>query len=595
MVIAGPGAGKTELLAQRACFLLQTGICQLPKRILAICFKRDAALNLSERVQQRCPGELGRAFDSMTFDAFAKGLLDRFRRAIPAEYRPTPNYEIAGLTRRDISDFLSAAMPPPSVGTKDDVEAIVRETFPKEIFHRYPLRQDDRLNPVARWLGAELWKRQLSLKPSRLTFPMIGRLANLLLRTNPLILRALQATYGFVFLDEFQDTTRVQFELTSAAFANSKTIVTAVGDNKQRIMLWAEALDDSFGAFASRFKGSKCQLQMNYRSAPKLVKMQRYLVEAIDPQSKPPKPAPNANPEEGVCRCLVFQTPEREAEVIANEIRRLIVDQGLSPRDICILVKQRAPLYTECLVRAIPKNGVRVRIESDIQDLLAEPLVSAVLPVLRLLAGDRLSWPDAANALAEMRFGFCEEKRMPQIENEVLEWTEARAAAVSKLDEAALDNLVDDVVKLLGDVASLKGAFPQYAQGTYLETCISNLKKFLAESCSDAKTLLEGLDHFEGRDSVPIMTIHKSKGLEYHTVIFIGLEDGAFWSFRSQSAEDTCAFFVAFSRAEQQVLFTFSKSRVTREGYGPSVQQRDDIGALYNLLRQAGVEPEEIA
>src|ERR1700731_3157574 len=56
-VIAGPGAGKTELLAQRAAYLLQTGASPRPQRILAICFKRDAATNLAARVRQRCRPE----------------------------------------------------------------------------------------------------------------------------------------------------------------------------------------------------------------------------------------------------------------------------------------------------------------------------------------------------------------------------------------------------------------------------------------------------------------------------------------------------------------------------------------------------------
>src|SRR3954467_5618048 len=77
-VIAGPGAGKTELLAQRASYLLQCGISQSPRRILAISFKRDAATNLSARVKRRCHPDLAYRFDSLTFDAFAKGLVDRF-------------------------------------------------------------------------------------------------------------------------------------------------------------------------------------------------------------------------------------------------------------------------------------------------------------------------------------------------------------------------------------------------------------------------------------------------------------------------------------------------------------------------------------
>ena len=81
-VVAGPGAGKTEFLAQRAAFLLQTGLCPAPRRILAISFKRDSAANLARRVAARVPEHAGR-FVSLTFDAFTKGLVDRFRSALP--------------------------------------------------------------------------------------------------------------------------------------------------------------------------------------------------------------------------------------------------------------------------------------------------------------------------------------------------------------------------------------------------------------------------------------------------------------------------------------------------------------------------------
>lgn len=56
---AGPGAGKTEMLAQRADFLLRTGSTRYPRRILAISFKVDAAQNLKARVRKRCGPELG--------------------------------------------------------------------------------------------------------------------------------------------------------------------------------------------------------------------------------------------------------------------------------------------------------------------------------------------------------------------------------------------------------------------------------------------------------------------------------------------------------------------------------------------------------
>src|SRR5690606_17673385 len=94
LILAGPGAGKTELLAQRACFLLQTNLCPSPQKILAISFKTDAAENLKKRVELRCGKELAARFESRTFDSFAKQLLDRFRLGIPEEYCPEKDYSI---------------------------------------------------------------------------------------------------------------------------------------------------------------------------------------------------------------------------------------------------------------------------------------------------------------------------------------------------------------------------------------------------------------------------------------------------------------------------------------------------------------------
>src|SRR5437870_1807083 len=106
LVTAGAGAGKTEFLAQKATYLLQTGLCPAPKRILAISFKRDAARNLAERVAQRCPPEQARRFNPYTFAAFAKGFVDRFRSAIPEPYRPPADYRIVMPREWDYNDFL---------------------------------------------------------------------------------------------------------------------------------------------------------------------------------------------------------------------------------------------------------------------------------------------------------------------------------------------------------------------------------------------------------------------------------------------------------------------------------------------------------
>lgn len=94
LVVAGPGAGKTELLAQKASYLFQTNKCRDPQKILAISFKNDSADNLKKRVMKRCGNEVGNRFVSLTYDAFSKSILDHFRLALPESVRPNASYLI---------------------------------------------------------------------------------------------------------------------------------------------------------------------------------------------------------------------------------------------------------------------------------------------------------------------------------------------------------------------------------------------------------------------------------------------------------------------------------------------------------------------
>lgn len=82
------------------------------------------------------------------------------------------------------------------------------------------------------------------------------------------------------------------------------------------------------------------------------------------------------------------------------------------------------------------------------------------------------------------------------------------------------------------------------------------------------------------------MTIHKSKGLEYETVWFVGLEDGAFWNFKNQPMEDRCAFFVALSRAKRYVNFTYCS---VRKSLKYPIQYRKEINEFFQLLTNPGV------
>lgn len=83
---------KNGIAGAKAAFLFQTNQCEEPQKILAISFKTDAAQNLKERVEKRCGEDVKGRFMSMTYDAFAKSILDHFLYALPDELRPVSNY-----------------------------------------------------------------------------------------------------------------------------------------------------------------------------------------------------------------------------------------------------------------------------------------------------------------------------------------------------------------------------------------------------------------------------------------------------------------------------------------------------------------------
>lgn len=63
------------------------------------------------------------------------------------------------------------------------------------------------------------------------------------------------------------------------------------------------------------------------------------------------------------------------------------------------------------------------------------------------------------------------------------------------------------------------------------------------------------------------MRIHKSKGLEFHTMIFFGLDTRSWWSLQPDADEELNSFFVAFTRAEQRAFFTCCHARGGRIGW----------------------------
>ncbi|WP_261698103.1 UvrD-helicase domain-containing protein [Staphylococcus equorum] len=596
-IAAGPGAGKTELLAHKAGYLIETGMCPYPKKILAISFKTDAARNLQERVELRYGKGVEKRFESKTFDAFAKGILDQFIHALPKEYQPPKNYEII-LNEKSLNDIIKGYITEPnSYYSNWQYEYHINSVLRTMKETKLPIVSFE--NDLYSWINERLWMALLNGKgnlKSSLTFSMISILVEYLLKENPLLVKALQATYSHVFLDEFQDTTHIQYSLLKTIFLKSNTVITAVGDNKQRIMGWAGALQNAFGIFKSDFNTTQYTLLNNFRSAPNLVYIQNIFSKTLNDASIEVLPAGEWNENEGVCEIWNFKNHNIEAILLASYISKWMKVENLKPRDFCIIVKQHEHIYAAEIMKELSKINIKSRIEKDYHDLLSEELVLLIIRFLKLSYEEKSPelWLNVIDEIIDMKYRDADPESINYliIEKELVKMLDEVRKLYSNINDTNFNTqfaeILQEIVVFLGEDI-IKATYPKYNQANYFNEVMQKMiDKLQYQNCISMKGLVQ---EFCGEYSIPIMTIHKSKGLEYHTVVFIGVEDDAFWSFSTQKEADKNAFFVALSRAKQKMIFTISEKRnILKFGEEKNIlQETENISELIQTLMDAGV------
>jgi len=610
-VTAGPGAGKTELLAQRATYLLQCGVCPYPARILAISYKRDAAANLGRRVRSRVPEHAWR-FDSMTFDAFAKSLLDRFRLSLPTAWAMSGDYTIEYASTKEINTFLGWLrwQAPPEL--RSAIQSMSPKSFLPHVVGKWDLPleipQATQADPIA--FAALAWwqERFIGAAQPRLDFVMINRLGELLIRAIPRLRRALRLTYPFLFVDEFQDTTPAQLSFLRSLFADpdidtnsvaevfnppadavpglgDRPVVTIVGDRKQRIMGFAGALPNAFESFAADFAPENHELTWNFRSSEQLVDLQHVVARHLDSStvravSKAPHP-----PSDDSVSLWTFDDRQSEARTIAQWIANDIATSGRARSDFALVARQRVGDIDPLFQPELARHGIRLRNDDAVvgtmklQDLLKNKVAQFIVGVLRLAAtpaGLPQIWLDVTATMERVRGMADDESSARAVSDEL---TSLIVALRSWLNERPpTDEVLSDAVDRVVDAVGFD-ALSRYSREEKLPDIIKSVRARLEQVVLPGLRWPALLEEYEAADAVSLLTVHRSKGLEYHTVFFLGLEDEQWWAHAQDMQGSTSTFFVGLSRAAQRLIFT-NASPTARTG---------GIADLYALLDQAGV------
>ncbi|MFC4166362.1 ATP-dependent helicase [Teichococcus aestuarii] len=593
LVLAGAGSGKTETLTRRvADLILRRG--EAPERLLCITFTTKAAGEMRARLAARLgAGRVPRWVG--TFHAVMARLMTEEASQVPGLPR---GFAILG--QSDARAVLMAL-----AGLKDAREGMAlqdavsllkgsllgaRDACPQgPAFARFEaetLRQAQALLPAYR---AELDRRAALDFDDLITRPVEAMQAD----------RALAQRWGTrwseLLIDEYQDTNLAQHRLIRL-LAGEQGRVFAVGDDTQSIYGWRGADVSQIRRFRRQYPGAgeTIRLEINYRSA-RAILLAANAVAARDPQAlrKTLRPArPDAN--WGTPLLLrEAETPEQEGRAVVKHLQALRTgEEGLPWRECAVLL--RAGFLAEPILAALAEAGMPFRRVSEREPEVPRDILAAQAWLQLAMSHDGHGWNAAADdafrrACAHPPRGISG-RLFAQLRQHAAETGLALAAAAEDLPGSDEDRLrlravadqaralaadihrrrlpPEDALQLAAERAGLAAGLREAGQAHLAawEAAFSAAGRFGSPAAyCEATALGEAADADLQADAVPVMTLHRAKGLEFDHVLMPGLEDGVFPSYRAEAqgslAEERRLFYVGLTRARRSLWLSWVRHR----------------------------------
>jgi superfamily I DNA/RNA helicase len=210
---------------------------------------------------------------------------------------------------------------------------------------------------------------------------------------------------------------------------------------------------------------------------------------------------------------------------------------------------------------------------------MTEPLPDVVICALQMAIDDRNGAPfhRLRNMIGPI-FGNQDDRPAAElkVEQKIREAVKlARAATANAPSGTTAESVATAIFDSLG-TTTLSQLAPDYSNPARFAAIHSATIKFLQECADSAETWQEAITQFQGRNQVKLMTIHKSKGLEAHTVLFLHLQNDGFFS-SADMDEEALAFFVAASRARDRFFVTTTSHEIGR------------VARLWEMVRAAEI------
>lgn len=605
LVIAGAGSGKTRVLTYKIAYLVHLGLA--PQSILALTFTNKAAREMKERIAAITGDQTARRLWMGTFHSIFSRIL-RYE----AEHIGYPsNFTIYDTT--DSKSLLKAIIKEMQLDDKVYRLGMVQSRISnaknalvtwKAYEQSKELMQHDIDSKVP--LLREIYKRYQNRcqQAGAMDFDDLLLQTNILFRDHPQVLEKYRSFFQFVLVDEYQDTNFAQHLIVQRLCEQHRRICV-VGDDAQSIYSFRGANIDNILQFKNQYPGCRIfKLERNYRSTQNIVNAANSLIHKNKEQIH--KNVYSEKEEGSKVRISASYSDYEEGYAVASAINELRLRKDYDYADFAILYRTNA--QSRILEEALRKRGIPYKIYGGLS-FYQRKEIKDIISYLRLIVNshDEEAFKRVINYPSRGIGDTTVNKVISAAtENNVSLWTVLNApidyalpinsGTTKKLTDfremierfieqntrLSAEEMAAIVVKESGIVSSLFQ--DRSVEGISKQENLQELLKGIAEFCElrreegvEQVSLADFLsevslltdqdnDKDEQANKVTMMTVHAAKGLEFKNVFVVGLEEELFPSSMSKDnpravEEERRLFYVAITRAEENCVLTYAKSR----------------------------------
>jgi len=581
LIVAGAGAGKTKTIVHRIAHLIEEGIPA--SSILAVTFTNKAAGEMRDRVRSLLTGKRGGLPLVATFHSLGVRLLREFHEeaGVPKNFSIWDRDDSLRAVKAELKRLDTEEWTPRQI-----LGAISREKGGGKKLTEYRERASTRREQAV----AQIWERyeQALKSEDSLDFDDLLVRTLSLLQESSKTLSLLQNRWRYIIVDEYQDTSGVQYELMKL-LSGERGNMCVVGDLDQCIYTWRQAEIENLLSFERVFPNVKVvRLEQNYRSTRTIIAAANAVIEKNT--NRIPKTLFSEN-ETGDPIVLHGALDERyEAWFVAEQAANLI-DQGVAPNEIAVLYRENAQsrVLEEALLHAgLPYRvlGTRFFERKEVKDVLSY-LRAAINPkgksdIMRIVGVpprgigkvtvDKMLSGQPLGAASVKVAAFRELLAKIRHAVNTLPASEAvrfciEASGIQKM----YSGKSEEDAEHLGNVRELANLAAKYES----DEPPAGVERLLEEAALQSEQ--DELDISRDKGGISLMTVHAAKGLEFDAVFVVGMEQGLFPSLRNDEArdpeEERRLFYVALTRARKHLFLSYAYARTkygTREGALPS-------------------------